>query len=67
MSDSRVGTFWAEMVKKKTFVGGLYFPHLSHLMTTLLVIVYSNVDSERIFSTCRKIDIDPLSHFTAWQ
>jgi len=41
-------TFWAEMAKK-TFAGGMCFPHLAHLMTTLSVITHSNADSERVF------------------
>ncbi|KAK2187492.1 hypothetical protein NP493_163g01049 [Ridgeia piscesae] len=60
-SDSRVDTFWAEMAKQKTFAGGMRFPHLAHLMTTLSVIAHSNADSERVFSICRKIDTDARS------
>ena len=60
-SDSRVDTFWAEMAKQKTFAGGMRFPHLAHLMTTLSVIAHSNADSERVFSMCRKIDTDARS------
>jgi len=57
-ADSRVDMFWAEMAKKKTFAGGMRFPHLAHLMTTLSVIAHSNDDSERVFSMCRKVDTD---------
>ena len=48
-ADSRVNTFWAQMAKK-TFAGGIRFPYLAHLMTTLPVIAHSNSDSERIIS-----------------
>jgi len=37
-SDSRVDTFWAEMGRKKTFVGAVRFLLLTHVMTTLSVI-----------------------------
>ena len=57
-ADSRVDTFWAEMAKKKPFAGGVCFPHLAHVMTTLSVIAQSNVDSERVLSMCRKIDTE---------
>ena len=33
--DKRVNTFRAEMTKKKIFAGGMCFPNLVHLMTTL--------------------------------
>jgi len=59
-SDSRVNTFWAEMAKKK-FAGGMRFPNLAHLMTTLSVIADSNADSEHVFYICRKIDTDARS------
>ena len=58
---SRVDTFWAEMGKKKTFAGGVRFPHLARVMTTMSVIAHSNADSERVFSMCRKIDTDARS------
>jgi len=49
------------MVKKKTFAGGMHFPHLGYLMTALSVIAHNNADSERGFSVCRKIDTDARS------
>ena len=60
-SDSRVDTFWAEMGRKKTFVGAVRFPLLTRVMTTLSVIAHSNADSERVFSMVRKIDTDSRS------
>jgi len=32
-SDSLVNMFLADMAKKKTFAGGMHFPHLAHLRT----------------------------------
>ena len=49
-SDSRVDKFWAEMGRKKTFVGAVRFSLLTHVITTLSVIAHSNADSERVFS-----------------
>ena len=62
-ADSGVDTFWAEMAKK-TFSGGIRFPHLAHFTTTLSVIAHSNANSERVFATCRKIDTDPRSRLS---
>ena len=62
-ADSRVDTFWGEMAKKKTFSGGMHFPHLAQLTTTLSVIPHGNADSERVFSMCLKIDTDARSSF----
>ena len=62
MSDSRVDTFWAEMGRKKTFVGAVRFPLLTRVMTKLSVIAHSNnADSERVFSMVRKVDTDSRS------
>ena len=60
-SDSRVDTFWADMGRKKTFVGTVRFPLLTRVMTTLSVISHSNDDSERVFLMVRKIDTDSRS------
>ncbi|KAK2141929.1 hypothetical protein LSH36_1015g00014 [Paralvinella palmiformis] len=60
-SDSRVDTLWAEMGRKKIFVGAVWFPLLTHVMTTPSVIAHSNADSERVFSMVRKIDTDSRS------
>ena len=68
-ADSHVNTFWAEMAKKnfkKTFVGGMRFPHLAHRITTLSVIPHSNADSERT----RLLYVQQDWHWcsiTAWQ
>jgi len=48
-------------VKKKRFAGGMRFPGLAHLVTTLWMITHSNADSERVFFTRRKIDTDARS------
>ena len=60
-SDSRVDTFWAEMGRKKTFVGAVRFPLLTRVMTTLSVIAHRNTDCDRVFSMVRKIDTDSRS------
>ena len=59
--DSRVDTFWAEIGRKKTFVGAVRFPLLTRVMTTMSVIAHSNADSERVFSMVRKIDTESRS------
>ena len=67
-ADNRVNTFWAEMAKK-TFAGGMRFPHLAHLMTALSLIAHSNAASERVFFMYCKIvtDIRPqLSNDTLY-
>ena len=63
-SDSRVDTFWAELGRKKTFVGAVRFPLLTRAMTTLSVIAHSNADSERVFSMVRKINTDSRSQLS---
>jgi len=60
-ADSRVDTFWVQMARKKTFTGGMRFPYLADLMTTMSVIANNNPDSERVFSMCHKIDTDARS------
>jgi len=63
-SDSHVNMFWAEMGRKKIFVGAVRFPLLSHVMTTLSLNAHSNADSECVFSVVRKIDTDSCSQLS---
>ena len=50
----RLDTFWGEM-GNLVEAGEPRFPHLSRLMTTLLVVPAGNASSERVFSQVRKI------------
>ena len=58
----RVGRFWSEVSNIKTFDGRNRFSMLCHLIFGLLSIPCSNADSERGFSTLRKIHTDQRSN-----
>ena len=54
----RAGVLWIEVGRMKTLDGELRFPLLFRLMASLLTIPASNADSERGFSTLKKIHTD---------